>query len=195
MADEIFENKLGTVGFTAKRNRGQYQSDEVSIYLPFEFTTDGTELDLRIRNAFAEAKSQVYEQIGAEATIDVNGVVSEAAQATADAFGGEVVHPANRASLDAAAPRNSGGSGFKVWKRILDPDRVGDVDERGNPIKLANPPWFAAQVAKANERNGTNETEFWDNRGNLPQYGGTGSPKAAWFVGKENREVKVWPPN
>jgi hypothetical protein len=184
------EVKYGTVHYGRTVNDGNYGKTEAAVFVPFVYNDEGDN-DAAIQAAFVTAKLIVCDELGLKSKVDDTGVVREdeaIANVTA-AFPGTTVapaapqQPAPQASYGGGAP-SGGTSPYKVFKRI--------TDENGE--KIGNPPWFEAQVQAANAKQGANETEFWDNRARLPEFGGDGNPKAPWFKGKNNGDVAVWPP-
>lgn len=172
----------GTVGFERKVNIPVdgygTESATVSIYLPFEVDlTDPAATEASMVKALATVKEQVLIEsgLGYEFTAEARVVeqVRETFQAPTLTAAPATEAPASR------PPAASGGGDVAVGNykimRVLNTDL---------------PDWLPKQLEASGLPAGT---EFWDNRRYLPEFGGTGSPKAPWFKQKGGDKA-IWPP-
>lgn len=190
MADEV---KLGNAGYTRKRalpkDPALYGSDgeEATVYVPWVFEADDKDgNEERAIEALNYAKVIVLAGLGLENTINQAGVVME----VLSEFGGAVAAPDNTAQntrnnntrsadeyVDHGAPENQGaasGGGMKVRSPM-----------QGQPLPDYLPP----------ECPSCGGSEAWDNRKDLPEFGGTRNAKSPHFkcVNKQCGEG-FWPP-
>lgn len=204
MTEPLIETKYGTAAFSRKVNDGDYGHTEASLYVPFVYdAADDAGNQERIANAFLEAKCHVYNELHIPFSQSPEGLVQE----IQGAFPGATVAKATPAPQAApqltpqgreyfpddeyvAPPQpqpqsQGGGGGIKIFKRLKTAEF---------PDGVPNPDWLQRQIDFANKQNEANETEFWDNRADLPKFGGNRSAKSPWFKGKNNKDVAVWPP-
>ena len=110
----VVEQPKGTVGVTRKRNLGNYESEEVSVFIQFPVTFENEAETIAAANDAAfQAKSVVYAQLGLDAEYE-SGVLQVKA-----AFPGVVAEPpssaegngSGTASTSAPSVEASTGSG------------------------------------------------------------------------------------
>lgn len=141
----LVPNELqGTVGFSRKVNLGNYQSAEASIFIQFPINPkdDGTVIIARAMDAFFQAKSVVFDQLGIEYNVE-DGVIIESLR---QQFGAVEVHTEAAA---AAAPR---GGKFDGLKFSTTRDLKDQLDDMVADLKANPSGWYDNRQGKRNEK-------------------------------------------
>jgi hypothetical protein len=208
--EAVAETKYGHVQFKRVIDDGNYGKLEASVMVPYEVDfADDAVTEVRQNIAFIQAKLGIYKQLGIDTESLEDGTIIEIVKAK---FAGSTVEPTGRSTSANAGSRSAppngpsgGGNGsvkVKVFSRIKDPR--GGVDERGKPNVIGNPSWLVSEIESL-EASGKvfgrkdGYIELWDNRGDLPQFGGDRNPKMPFFKEKNDAKAKneclgVWPP-
>jgi hypothetical protein len=209
------ETKYGHVQFKRVIDDGNYGKLEASVMVPYEVDfADDAVTEVRQNIAFIQAKLGIYKQLQIDTESLEDGTIIEIVKAK---FAGSTVEPTNGRSTspgqyseNRSTQSNGGSSGrpsqggtkIKVFSRIKDPR--GGVDERGKPNVIGNPSWLVSEIESLEasgkvfgRKDGC--IELWDNRGDLPQFGGDRNPKMPFFKEKNDAKAKneclgVWPP-
>jgi hypothetical protein len=194
----------GTVGYARKITPKQYESAELTIFVPFDMPTgDPAEVDdeflRRAKHAATQAKALVFEELGLEFELGPNGVLQETIRRV---FPGttDVTPPEPPAQLPTAAngqppqpfppydPQPTAGY----------PPPAPAYPPQAAPAGAAGPPYDPrtydadqkrANAAWAKQRMTTHPNEFYDNR--AKKASGEFSPKGPDFKHRDTG-IGIW---
>lgn len=179
---------LGTVTFSRKVKVRDYETAEAAVFLQFEVpaldSADnfGEVIISRISDAFMQAKTAVFDELGIEFSVDEGGVVREVLRNT---FG-----PVTEVTAPAAQPRQVVAASRPAPQPAAAPAAPAasadgpphDPATTDKAQQKANKAWAKARLA-------TNPDEFWDNRDKKAS--GQYKPGAADFKHKDTG-ISVW---
>lgn len=165
------QQPTGTIGFERKVGLPDYGNVVASIYVPFEVDFNDDERTLaNARDAFAQGKSLVLDELGLKFSVDEGGYVRELLERN---FG--QVRDAHATEIQAARPAatQAAPSGNLTIKK-----------QWSEPV----PEWVYAAAAEAGV------TEVWDNRAKLKSNGGDWKDTSPWFKSAGPDGTAFWPP-